>query len=177
MTSGTPIRCGGCCCGGRASCAVGHLEALLDKALDTVGVRRFNQCRLPVRVVAFDVSSRRAVVLQEGALAPAIRASCSVPGLFQPVELDGRKYLDGGVTDRAGIGAASAGARVLFHHLPTDSPVAALHADQNTVPRRAALHLLHEPLLPRVSPFHLHRGQKAYELAREMTLRTLAGPG
>jgi hypothetical protein len=33
--------------------------------------------------------------------------------------------------------------------------------------------VLCEPALPRLSPFHLHRGPRAFELARAMTLRAL----
>lgn len=153
-----------------------RFEALLDEALGGVGARRFADCRVPVRVVVFDVAARHAVTLADGELVPAIRASCSVPGMFQPAVIAGRRYLDGGVTDRAGIGAASDGARVLYHHLPPHSPWRRFTPAQNAVPRRRDLHLLHEPALPRLSPFHLHRGPRAYELARAMTLRALAAP-
>ena len=153
-----------------------RFEALLGDALDGVGVRRFAECRTPVRVVAFDVGTRRTVTLQHGLLAPAIRASCSVPGMFQPALIDDRRLLDGGIADRAGISAASDGARVLYHHLPTHSPWRRFTPSQNRVPARPRLHLLHEPALPRLSPFHLHRGPRAFELARAMVLRALAGP-
>jgi NTE family protein len=44
------------------------------------------------------INSER-VVLSQGRLSTAIRASCSVPGLAAPVELDGRVLVDGGITD------------------------------------------------------------------------------
>jgi NTE family protein len=153
-----------------------RFEALLGDALALVGVRRFDHCRIPVRVVAFDVGSRRTVALHDGDLVPAIRASCSVPGMFQPAVIDRRRLLDGGIADRAGIAAASDGARVLYHHLPTHSPWRRFTPSQNRVPARDRLHLLHEPSLPRCSPFHLHRGPQAFELARAMVLRTLSLP-
>lgn len=150
-----------------------RFQQLLDEALAGVGVRAFAECRVPVRVVAFDVAARRAVTLSDGALAPAIRASCAVPGMFQPTVIDRRHYLDGGITDRAGIGAASPGARVLFHHLPTDLPWRRFTLAQNRLPVRAALHVISEPRLPRLSPFHLDRGPRAFALARETALRSL----
>jgi len=153
-----------------------RFEQLLAGALDAVGVRRFADCRTRVRLVAFDVAARRTVTLADGELVPAIRASCSVPGMFQPAVIDNRRLLDGGIADRAGIAAASEGARVLYHHLPTHSPWRRFTPSQNRVPARARLHLLHEPTLPRLSPFHLHRGPRAFALARAMTLRTLASP-
>lgn len=149
-------------------------EQLLSDALAEVRVRTFAECKLRVRLVAFDVAARKTVTLDSGDLAPAIRASCSVPGMFQPVQIDRRHYLDGGIADRAGIAAASDGAVVLYHHLPTHSPWRRFTPGLNRVPARARLHLLHEPRLPRLSPFHLDRGPRAFTLAREMTLRSLA---
>jgi NTE family protein len=153
-----------------------RFEALLTDALAGVGVRRFADCKTPVRVVAFDVAARRTVTIADGELVPAIRASCRVPDMFQPAVIDRRRLLDGGIADRAGIAAASHGARVLYHHLPTHSPWRRFTPAQNRVPARERLHLLHEPALPRLSPFHLSRGPRAYELARTMVLRALAEP-
>jgi NTE family protein len=153
-----------------------RFEALLTDALGQAGVRTFADCPTRVRIVAFDVGARRAVTLAAGALVPAIRASCSVPGMFQPAVIDERRLLDGGVTDRADIGAASDGARVLYHHLPAHSPWRRFTPGQNQPPARAGLHVLCEPALPRMSPFHLHRGRDAFALARQMALRALAAP-
>lgn len=153
-----------------------RFERLLEEALDLVGVQHFADCRTPVRVVAFDVGSRSTVTLQKGRLVPAIRASCSVPGMFQPAVIERRRLLDGGIRDRAGIAAASDDARVLYHHLPTHSPWRRFTPSQNRVPARPRLHLLHEPMLPRLSPWHLHRGPRAFDLAHQMALRALAAP-
>lgn len=149
-------------------------EGLLQEALAQVGVRTFAECRVPVRVVAYDVARRATVVLRAGELAPALRASCSVPGLFQPAHIAGRRYLDGGIGDRPGISAATPGARLLYHHLPANSPWRRFTPAQNRVPAWPELHLLSEPRLPRLSPFHLERGRTAYELSLETTRRTLA---
>lgn len=151
-------------------------EALLQDALASVGVRDFADCRLPVRVVVYDLAERATRVLSSGPLTPALRASCSVPGLFKPRRVAGRRYVDGGVSDRPGISAATPGARVLYHHLPANSPWRRFTPSQNQPPARPRLHLLHEPTLPRLSPFHLSRGPAAYALAHEMTLRRLAEP-
>lgn len=153
-----------------------RFERLLQEALELVGVHRFADCRTPVRVVAFDVGTRRTVTLREGLLVPAIRASCSVPGMFQPAVIERRRLLDGGIADRAGIAAASRDARVLYHHLPTHSPWRRFTPSLNRVPARPRLHVLHDPALPRLSPFHLHRGPRAFDLARQMALRALAAP-
>jgi NTE family protein len=161
-----------------------RFATLLDEALLGTGVRTMDQCKTPVRLVVFDVKTRKAVALDRGDLAPAIRASCAVPFMFQPTRIDGRSYLDGGITDRAGILAATPGAPVLYHHLPAKSPwrrevwmrrLLGRLAEPllNQPPRREGLTMLCEPELPRLSPWHLDRGPRAYDMAREMTLRAL----
>jgi len=149
-----------------------RFQTLLEEVLPP-GITRIEDCPTTVRVVVFDIADRKARSLGSGPLATAIRASCAVPAMFQPIELDNRRYLDGGITDRAGISAATPGARVLYHHLPAKSPWRKFTPLLNRPPVHDDLHLLMEPSLPRMSPFHLHRGPEAYRLAREMTLRAL----
>ena len=54
---------------------------------------------IPFAAVASDLISGERVVLSEGRLCTAVRASCSVPGFVPPVEQDGRILVDGGITD------------------------------------------------------------------------------
>ena len=61
-------------------------------------VRSFEQLTIPLRIVATDLYSGKAVVLERGDLFTAIRASCAIPGLYVPVELDGRLLADGYLT-------------------------------------------------------------------------------
>ena len=71
--------------------------ALKTMTLRVVDVARFDDLPVPFRAVATDVVTGEMVVLDHGSLAEAIRASLSVPGVFAPVELDGRKLVDGGI--------------------------------------------------------------------------------
>ena len=64
-----------------------------------MGTDRFEALAIPLSVVATDFWERRQVVLQEGDLLSAIRASMAVPGLFPPVERDGRILVDGGLVN------------------------------------------------------------------------------
>ena len=64
----------------------------------------FADLRLPFGVVTVDYNSGREVVLKEGSVVPAVRATMSVPGIFAPVELDGHLLLDGGVLDNVPVG-------------------------------------------------------------------------
>ena len=66
----------------------------------------FADLRLPFAVIATDYNSGREVVLKDGNLADAVRATMSVPGVFEPVEIGGYKLLDGGVLDNVPVGVA-----------------------------------------------------------------------
>jgi NTE family protein len=76
--------------------ATDRLERFLK---GTIGARRFEDLVLPFAAVAVDISTGEEVVLRSGELAPAIRASCSVPGIFEPVNLGGRLLVDGGLVN------------------------------------------------------------------------------
>lgn len=60
---------------------------------------------VPFAAVATDVERGERVILREGRLATAVRASCSVPGLVTPVEINGRLLVDGGVSDNIPVDA------------------------------------------------------------------------
>jgi len=88
----------------------GHrLEAELQLlALRAAGVDDFDDLPLPFRAIAADAATAETVVLDHGSLASALRASMAVPGLFAPVELDGRLLVDGGVVSNLPVAAARA---------------------------------------------------------------------
>jgi len=66
----------------------------------------FDHLPTPFRAVATDLESGQAVIMDHGDLATAIRASMSVPGLFTPVEREGRVLVDGGVAENLPIDVA-----------------------------------------------------------------------
>jgi len=76
-----------------------RVENLLTYLFESVHANRFAQLEIPLRVVASDFWSRQQVVLEKGALIPAIRASMSLPGLFEPVKIGGRVLIDGGAVN------------------------------------------------------------------------------
>jgi NTE family protein len=73
-----------------------ELEALL---LPVAGVEDFSKLPIPFRAVATDVETGEAVVLDHGDLTQSILASMTVPGVFAPVEIDGRMLVDGGMAN------------------------------------------------------------------------------
>ena len=65
--------------------------------LHTSGIDDFDKLPIPYRAVATDLETGEMVVLKDGRLADAARASMSVPGAFPPMELNGRLLIDGGI--------------------------------------------------------------------------------
>lgn len=59
----------------------------------------FSALSLPFACVATDLASGREIWLKEGSVAAAVRASIALPGLFAPVERDGRLLVDGGLVN------------------------------------------------------------------------------
>jgi NTE family protein len=64
----------------------------------SIGVRDFDRLPIPFRAIATDMQTGEMVVLAQGDLAEAMRASMSIPGVFAPVTLDGRVLGDGGLS-------------------------------------------------------------------------------
>jgi NTE family protein len=62
---------------------------------DHFGVSDFKDLKIPVAIAATDLLSGKAVYYTSGPVGPPLRASCAYPGLFQPVEYDGRLLVDG----------------------------------------------------------------------------------
>jgi NTE family protein len=54
---------------------------------------------VPFAAVAVDLESGETVVFRSGEAASAVHASCAIPGVFVPVTIGGRTYVDGGVTN------------------------------------------------------------------------------
>lgn len=71
----------------------------------------FDQTRIPFACVAVDLETSEVLVLSEGKIHDAVRASISIPGIFVPHRYGGRMLVDGGVVERVPIhGARKMGA-------------------------------------------------------------------
>jgi NTE family protein len=62
--------------------------------------------KLPFAAVATDLNRGTRVVLDRGSVAKAVHASCAIPGIFEPVDYQGRLLVDGGVLDNIPIDVA-----------------------------------------------------------------------
>ena len=144
-----------------------------EKLASMMGRPTFSSTRVPVAVSGYHVRTRQTQVLASGDIGDAIRASCAVPVLFQPVWIEGRAYLDGGIRDRPGLhGMPRAEKRVLYHHIASTSPWRTSLA----VPRRPGMVTLSIQNLPRSGPFKLDQGRLAYAAARKATQQVLDQP-
>ena len=69
----------------------------IEKELESqLGNLNFADLAIPVAAVAADLRTGDTIIMNSGKLVPALRASMSLPGIFKPVEYDGRLLVDGG---------------------------------------------------------------------------------
>lgn len=80
-----------------------RLESFIDTLLRG---QTFDQLGMPFACVATDLVTGEEVILRSGKVAPAVRASASVPALFVPVTLDGRILIDGGAVNNIPVRVA-----------------------------------------------------------------------
>src|SRR3984957_1487048 len=61
----------------------------------TLKVQRFEELRIPLAVTATDFNTGKGVIFSTGSIIDPVRASCAYPGMFLPVEIAGRWFVDG----------------------------------------------------------------------------------
>ena len=72
-------------------------DALQNMVNREVQNKSIEQMRIPLGIVATDLQSGKGILFRTGNTGLAVRASCSVPGVFQPAVISGREYVDGGL--------------------------------------------------------------------------------
>jgi len=82
-------------------------DSFLNENLRKVyGELKFSDLKLPFKVVATDLISTEKIILSEGSLVDAVRASVAIPIIFPPWEVDGRLLIDGAASDPLPIDVA-----------------------------------------------------------------------
>jgi len=81
-------------------------DALAKYVNAQVGSRLIEDLPLPLGIVATDLNSGQSMLFQRGDTGTAVRASSSVPAVFQPVRISGRDYVDGGLVSPVPVRAA-----------------------------------------------------------------------
>jgi len=72
-------------------------DALQNMVNREVQSKTIEQMRIPLGIVATDLQSGKGILFRSGNTGLAVRASCSVPGVFQPATISGKEYVDGGL--------------------------------------------------------------------------------
>ena len=72
-------------------------DFLRELIADHTVIDDFSATEIPLYITATDLETGRKHVFHEGPVSQAVLASTAIPGVFSPVEIDGRSYVDGGV--------------------------------------------------------------------------------
>ncbi len=142
-------------------------------------VHRFEELRLPLAVVATDLKTGSAVIMTEGDVPFAVRASCALPGWYVPVTDDhGRQLVDGGLVANIPTAAVRAlgadlviavdvnseGAKFIG---PPHSVIGVILQSMMVIQRTAAIHQLHDAdvvVMPKTGHIRWDEMQRADEL-------------
>lgn len=90
-------------------------DALARYVRQAIGGRLIEQMAMPLGILATDLGSGQGMLFRRGDAALAVRASSAVPGVFTPVAISGREYVDGGLVAPVPVSQARAmGAEVVL---------------------------------------------------------------
>lgn len=87
--------------------------AIRERLQQAFGDLRFDQLKTPLRVTATCATSGRTVVIEHGRVADALRATIALPFMFAPGQVEGRRLVDGFVSDPLPVSAAEDAQAVL----------------------------------------------------------------
>ncbi|MDP2154735.1 MAG: patatin-like phospholipase family protein [Sulfuricella sp.] len=79
------------------------LQNFINRALQNRAIERLNK---PFAAISTELQTGEMAAFRRGNTGMAVRASSSIPGVFQPVKIDGREYVDGGLVSPVPVRAA-----------------------------------------------------------------------
>ena len=85
-----------------------EIEGLFRQFVNVPDSIDFDRLPIPYRAVAVDIKGDSVVVLSNGSLTRAMRASMSIPGAFKPVRIDGKVLVDGGMKNNLPVDVVKA---------------------------------------------------------------------
>jgi NTE family protein len=121
----------------RAVCSNSRLAELVSAH---TGLCAIEEAAIPLHLVCADLMSGEGVLVSAGPVVSGVVASAAVPGVFPPVERDGRLLVDGALAPRTGISQAVELGAGEIYVLPTGSPCALLEPPRSAI--GVALHAL-----------------------------------
>lgn len=90
-----------------------NADGFISDLMEEINVGTFEELEIPLVVIATDFNSGEEVIFRSGDLLPALRASMSIPGVFEPVEYQGRVLVDGGIVNNLPVNHLSECAAVI----------------------------------------------------------------
>jgi NTE family protein len=173
------------------------------RLLSGLPVKRIENCPKPLAVSATNLTDRKETVFTDGDLVKAVQASGVVPILFEPVNISGTLYLDGGIVNKAPVKTAvdlwapetiivhyiashnleGSGNQFLkkrftpfhIHHLATNIARHEAYLNQLELVRAQGIRVIEiRTQTPPVGPSSLNTGPKAYEAAFTIALDHLS---
>jgi NTE family protein len=134
-------------------------EEITRSLAKTLGEKRIEALEIPYAAVASDINTGEEIILQEGLLIEAIRASSSIPAIFTPVGWNGRYLVDGGLVNPLPVSVARVlGAQVVIACDVAAQPVEGFEEEPSMVGR-----YLQFPFDNRVTKFFRSRFKDAAE--------------
>jgi len=74
-------------------------QRIEEFVVETIGRLQFDDLNIPCGVVATNLLTGDKRIFRQGSVARAVRASCSIPQIYLPVEIDGEFFVDGGLSE------------------------------------------------------------------------------
>lgn len=136
-------------------------ESLESLVRDQIRFKNLEEAPVPLHVVATDIVNGTEVLLSRGDTVSAVLASAAVPGVFPPVEIDGRELVDGGVADNTPLMHARALGATTIYVLPAGYACTLDHAPDSAL--GVAIQSL-SILIGRGLAFDIERYDGSYEL-------------
>jgi len=165
-------------------------QRIEDFVKETIGNLYFEDLSVPCGVVATNLLTGDRKVFRTGPVARAVRASCSIPQIYLPVEIDGEHYVDGGLSQYLPVETAQEmGAEfVLASHLAPVDPtyrrpqnilqlvvqVTGLMARKNFPISEAKANFVVHPNVDAYSSFDFDHASEMIEIGYDATRRVVA---
>ena len=161
------------------------LDGLREIFIRFIPENSFEVLKIPMVVAATEIRKGRIEYFTQGELIPAILASCCVPAVFNPVELNGGLYVDGGVLDNLPVKAIQdkcqfiIGSHCNFIRSDVDlknfrtviERTLLMAINGNTTVSKSLCHVLIEPPdVGKFSGFDLSKAQEMYDIGYRYTM-------
>ena len=155
----------------------------------TIGDKSFSDLRHPFAVVATNLANGHKRVFTSGKVAQAVRASCSIPQIFSPCDVEGELYIDGGIVEYVPVMALEAFAPQVVlavnlgayrdtirrprHVLQLAMQIVTVVSRQNVPASEARADYVIRPDMSRFGPFMLERSRDMIAVGESETERHL----